>query len=237
MLLVHHKTGASHAAIHRPEKFMAFQHFRAIIMTPDDPVDLEPLGDYLDGPRSPESCMDLSELDGFLAGLVVGPDPVLPDEWLPMVWDDEDPEFDDDTEADLIMGTMFARYNEITDGLDDKEPGYEPVYWQDYAGRTVVEDWSVGFMRAVGLRRDAWEDVLETADAAKLFIPIVAVASLSSSDIDPEDIGISPPDMEELMAHADTVLAECVVGLHAFWRARSSAARPRLTAPRVRRLH
>jgi uncharacterized protein len=49
----------------------------------EEPVDLEPLGDFLDSSRAPEACMDLSELDGFLAGLAVGPDPVLPDEWLP----------------------------------------------------------------------------------------------------------------------------------------------------------
>ncbi len=171
-----------------------------MMMPEEDPVDLEPLGDFLDSARAPEACMDLSELDGFLAGLAVGPAPVAPDEWLPMVWDDEDPEFEDQAEADLILGTMFARFNEITDGLDNEEPGYDPVYWQDATGRTVVEDWTVGFMRAVGMRRDAWEGVLETAEGAKLFIPIVAVASLSSPDIDPEDIGISGPDMDELLA-------------------------------------
>ena len=65
-------------------------------------------------------------------------------------------------------------------GWTRDDPGYDPVYWQDATGRTVVEDWTVGFMRAVGMRRDAWEGVLETAEGAKLFIPIVAVASLSS---------------------------------------------------------
>ncbi len=200
----------------------------------EDPVDLEALGDYLDSSRAPETCMDLSELDGFLAGLAAGPETVLPAEWLPMVWDEEDPEFEDDAEADLILGTMFARYNEIADGLDSDDPSYEPVYWQDAMGRTVVEDWTAGFMRAVGMRRDAWEGVLETADGAKLFIPIVAVASLASPDIDPEDIGIAPPDMDQLVEHADTVLAACVTGLHAFWRARSGMARPRLTIPLAR---
>jgi uncharacterized protein len=125
-------------------------------MIPDEPVDLEPLGDFLDSARAPEACMDLSELDGFLAGLAVGPDPVLPEEWLPMVWDDEDPEFEDQAEADMVLGTMFARYNEISDGLDTEEPGYDPVYWQDATGRTVVEDWTVGFMRAVGFSSPSW---------------------------------------------------------------------------------
>jgi uncharacterized protein len=205
----------------------------------DEPVDLEPLGDYLDSSRAPEACMDLSELDGFLAGLVVGPDPVLPDEWLPMVWDEEDPEFRDDAEADLVLGTMFARYNEIADGLEGEDPTYDPVYWRDATGRTVVEDWTAGFMRAVGLRREAWEGVLENTDGARLFIPIVAVASLISPDIDPEDIGVSESDMETLVENAETVLAACVIGLNAFWRGRSDTTRPRLTIPasRARKPH
>ena len=34
--------------------------------------------------------MDLSELDGFLAGLVAGPEAVPPEEWLAEVWDNEE---------------------------------------------------------------------------------------------------------------------------------------------------
>lgn len=196
----------------------------------DDAVDLEPLGDYLESERAPENCMDLSELDGFLAGLVVGPDPVLPDEWLPMVWDEDEPEFDDPAEADLILGTIMARYNEIADELAADPGSYGPVYWQDYTGRTIVEDWAVGFMRAVGMRREAWEGVLDNTLGAKLFIPIVAVASLASPEVDHEDIGISGADMEELMDHADNVLAACVAGLHDYWRERSAAPRPRPAA-------
>jgi hypothetical protein len=89
-------------------------------------------------------------------------------------------------------------------------------------------------MRAVEMLREVWEGVLETADGTKLFISIVAVASPSSPDVEHEDIGISAPDMDELLAPADTVLAACVVGLHEFWRERSGMARPRLTMPASR---
>src|ERR1700722_10655469 len=41
----------------------------------------------------------------------------------PMIWDGEDPEFEDQAEADLILGTMFARFNEISDRLDNDGPG------------------------------------------------------------------------------------------------------------------
>ncbi len=40
--------------------------------------------------------MDLSELDGFLAGLVAGPEIVPREEWLAEVWDNEEPDYLDE---------------------------------------------------------------------------------------------------------------------------------------------
>ncbi len=177
---------------------------------------------------------------GSWRSLAVGPDPIAPDEVAAdgRCKDDEDFEFEDQAGSRRSSCVHVRRFNEMPTGSDNDDPGYDPRSTKTPPA-TVVEDWSVGFMRAVGMRREAWEGVLETAEGAKLFIPIVAVASLSSPDIEPEDIGISTPDMDELLAHADTVLAACVVGLNGFWRERSSVTRPRLTIPasRTRKPH
>ncbi len=50
------------------------------------PVDLDALNDYLLSDRSPPECMDVSQLDGFLAGVLVGPEMIVPSEFLPVVW-------------------------------------------------------------------------------------------------------------------------------------------------------
>ena len=49
-------------------------------------VDLELLDAFLLSDRAPDNGMGLSDLDGFLSGLVVGPETILPSEWLPYVW-------------------------------------------------------------------------------------------------------------------------------------------------------
>jgi uncharacterized protein len=54
---------------------------------------------FLMSDRSPPDSMMLSDLDGFLSGIAVGPELVLPSEWLPLVWDGEAPEFADESEA------------------------------------------------------------------------------------------------------------------------------------------
>ncbi len=53
--------------------------------------DLKALDEYLMSEESPENCMQLSDLDGFLTAIVVGPDFIKPSEWMPVVWGDETP--------------------------------------------------------------------------------------------------------------------------------------------------
>ena len=82
-------------------------------------TDLEALNQYLMSDHAPEECMWLSDLDGFLTGIVVGPELIMPSEWLPMVGGGDEPEFTDADEARIVFGTIIARYNEIIDSLDN----------------------------------------------------------------------------------------------------------------------
>ena len=52
---------------------------------PAGPVDLEALDRFLMSEASPENCMQISDLDGFLTGIAIGPELVKPSEWLPVV--------------------------------------------------------------------------------------------------------------------------------------------------------
>jgi Uncharacterised protein family (UPF0149) len=47
---------------------------------PLDQVDLQALDRFLMSDRSPRDCMTLSDLDGFLTGIAIGPELVLPSE-------------------------------------------------------------------------------------------------------------------------------------------------------------
>ena len=43
--------------------------------------------------RAPYGSMGLSDLDGFLTGIVVGPELIMPSEWLPVILGGDEPEF------------------------------------------------------------------------------------------------------------------------------------------------
>ena len=68
-------------------------------MTLDQPLsnaELEELDDFLCGEDIEETSMDVSTLDGFLTAIAIGPQIVLPSEWLPWVWDMDDGEAEPD---------------------------------------------------------------------------------------------------------------------------------------------
>jgi yecA family protein len=69
------------------------------------------------GFRMPQLMM-LSDLDGFLTGIAVGPELVLPSEWLPLDWGSDAPEFADEGEAKAVLGAILGRYNEILRQID-----------------------------------------------------------------------------------------------------------------------
>src|SRR5215217_7066628 len=73
------------------------------------PVGLEALDRFLMSDASPEDCMQLSELDGFLTGIAIGPELVMPSEWLPAIWGGEEPVFEDDEQARTVIGMIMGR--------------------------------------------------------------------------------------------------------------------------------
>ena len=120
------------------------------------PVDLDALDAFLLSERAPEDGMGLSDLDGFLAGIVVGPELILPSEWLPVVWGGAEPAFEGAEEARSVLGTIMGRYNEIVRALDAAPGDLDPVFWEGPDGRPILTDWAAGFLDAVALRPSAW---------------------------------------------------------------------------------
>ena len=80
---------------------------------------LDALDRYFESDHAPEEGMDLSELDGFLTGVAVGPETIPPDEWLSAIWGGEEPEFASEDEMRTVFAAILGRYNEIITSLDD----------------------------------------------------------------------------------------------------------------------
>ncbi len=188
----------------------------------NDPVSLDELAHFLNSSSAPQGCMDLSELDGFLAGLVAGPEIVPREEWLAEVWDNEEPEYTDEAAQEAVEQAIFDRYAAIEAGLDTVPLGYTAILWQDESGTTVAEDWAAGFMQAVSLRAKAWQPALADEDASMLLIPIASLAGMTLPESERGGQAMTDDALEGLMQDAEQVLPVCVMGLRRFWRDRAS---------------
>jgi uncharacterized protein len=194
------------------------------------PVDLDALDDFLLSDRASENGMGLSDLDGFLTGLVVGPEMILPSEWLPIVWGGEEPAFGSLEEARSVLGNIMGRYNEIVRALDAAPDEFDPVFWEGPDGQAIVTDWAAGFLDAVALRPKAWETLIRHGEAGVLMVPLLVLGADDSEH--PPFGGPSLPkaEIERLHAEGAGIIPDCVVGIHAFWRERR--ARPGAGAAR-----
>lgn len=177
---------------------------------------LEALDAYLMSDEAPANCMLLSDLDGFLTGIVVGPELIQPSEWLPVVWHGASPAFHSTEQAELILGAIMARYNEIARSLAEVPPGIDPIFWETEDGFVIAGDWAEGFMDAMRLRPEAWTELLDDEKAAISLVPILAFAS----DEDDPLLALESEERKTLAAQAPDLIPSCVVEIDAYWKAR-----------------
>jgi uncharacterized protein len=176
---------------------------------------LDPLDKFLRSDRVPPNSMMLSELDGFLAGIAIGPELVRPSEWLPLIWGGEGPAFASLDEANAILGAIMCRYNEILTEVANE--AFAPVFWADRDGALIALDWAEGFLQAVMLRADAWKPLLTSKRDGKLLFLILSLCGDEEGD---SLLGL-PPELEDrIVEQAPDLIPACVLEIAAYWRPR-----------------
>jgi uncharacterized protein len=163
--------------------------------------------------RSPPDCVMLSDLDGFLSGIAIGPELVLPSEWLPLVWGGEAPEFADESEATAVLGAIMGRYNEILRQID--HDAVEPIFWATRDGTLIAADWAEGFLQAIMLRMDAWDRLLKSKRDGQLLIPILALCGDENGE---SLLDVTPDEEDRFMEEAAELIPACVTAIAAYWR-------------------
>ena len=178
-----------------------------------DRVDLEALDKVLRSDRLPPNGMMVSELDGFLTGIAIGPELIRPSEWLPLVWGGNPPEFAGLDEANAVLGSLMVRYNEIL--RDVADDAFAPIFWTDRKGTVVATDWAEGFLQAIKLRPDAWKPLFTSERDGKLLFPIL---SLCCDERGASLLGLPPDAEDRIVERAPELITSCVIGIAAYWR-------------------
>lgn len=188
------------------------------------------LDEFLLSDRAPEQCMMLSDLDGFLTGIVVGPEFLPPSEWLPAIWGGEEPVFDDAAHAQSILGAIMGRYNEILEAIE--EGAIAPIFLETADGGVIAADWAEGFMQAVFLRPDAWEKMLRSDQGSALLLPIAALCSGEEGE---SLLELSPELVGRFADEAADLVPTSVLGIAEYWRADRTESAPLRSAPKIGR--
>ena len=76
-------------------------------------MDIEELDAFLMSDQMPDECMQISDMDGFLTAIAIGPELIRPSEWLPYITGGQEPEFKTPNQAQAFFGSVMQWYNGI----------------------------------------------------------------------------------------------------------------------------
>ncbi|MBC3941565.1 UPF0149 family protein [Sphingomonas albertensis] len=164
-----------------------------------------------------EEPMLLTELDGFLTGISVCPEAILPAEWLQGVWGSDDSgvaPFDDPLDVQWFADAVMARHAEIVRDLARGK--LRPIFDVDERNGDVLwELWVDGFAEAMALRPDGWDAVAngDDRDAAAALESLSRLIAIARNE--------SPLDSMEINAFEDRATTDLVDGVQRLHTARS----------------
>ncbi|HET6913414.1 MAG TPA: YecA family protein [Rhodanobacteraceae bacterium] len=188
--------------------------------------ELEQLDRFLrtNAERSGEGLL-LDGVHGLLTALAIGPEPALPEEWLPEVLQTP---FDDPEQGREILGLLAKLNDSIPTELEGDN--YEPVLGEladesDQPGDLSAAGWCEGFSRGIDLRAAMWETRLaEDTDLMELLGPIMALAV--DDGILAADVPIEKLEEQEYEACLAQI-PEAVNALAHYWRVHPPSERER----------
>jgi uncharacterized protein len=143
-------------------------------------ADLDQLDVLLRDRALPHGGLSLEALDGFFSALIIGPDTVLPSEWMPFVWGENPPEWESGEQAQAGLELVMKLWNQIARrvkldpetaedaafpllALPGDMPDEDAPELDDY-DYPVGADWAAGFLLGASLRGEAWDERMEQSE-------------------------------------------------------------------------
>ena len=183
-----------------------------------------------------EESMTLDMLDGFLHAIAIGPETVMPSQWLPKVWGQEDgamlPPADDMDQINHLLGLVMRHFNSIVFGFEQSPPVMAPLWGTvQYQAMGEFEDaemWAYGFCQGVKLSHQAWQTLFNAPEGKRLYRPI---GLLGEEDFSPDQDELTrTPEQRQALAEA---INDSLVQIHAFWLPLRRAVAERQQAQRM----
>ena len=180
-----------------------------------------------------EGVFCISELDGLLTAVISGPVMLPPSQWLPQVWGDFEPEFENAEDFQQVMSLMMRHMNNIAAMLMEQPQNFEPLFLErvvDGETHAIVDEWCEGYMRGVVLAAGQWD--LQQIEMKILIAPIKAFQGEQAFTTHDQS---SPQEIHNLQQAITPNVRE----IHAYWLTRRADQAPstpiKHTEPKVGR--
>jgi uncharacterized protein len=185
--------------------------------------EFDELDNFLLSERSPEDSMTMDHLHGYLTAIAIGPEPIMPAEWLPRVWgpDGNDaPKFKNAKEEERIVNLIMRFMNEVLVTFEVAPKEFEPLFVEhEVDGQTLIdaEAWCWGFWEGMELRPGSW-DAIWDSEVGDLMRPIYL---LGADEIEEDEL---PLVEDPVKAHKlGQELEANLPAIHKFWVPRRKA--------------
>ncbi|MFP5392534.1 MAG: UPF0149 family protein [Gammaproteobacteria bacterium] len=181
------------------------------------------LDQFLLSERCPDDAMTMDTLHGFLTAIAIGPETIMPAEWLPKVWggDGTAPTWKNPKEEERIVNLVMRFMNEVLVTFEVAPKEFEPLYVEhDYEGQTLIdaESWCWGFWEGMELRPGSWDEIF-SSEIADLMRPLYL---LGADEIEEAELA----EVEDpVKAHKLALEIEAnIPAIYRFWLPRRKAA-------------
>ncbi len=217
----------------------------------------ENLQDLLRHAVKPEDAMRLEELEGYLFGVVITPEDIMPSEWFVDIFGEEMAVFEDEQESNRKFGFLIEAYNRLNARRRSGTLSLPlEVFSLGEKGGERIRLWASGLDRALALRSEIWapDEVLDGANDVEgqqeddVLTALMVVLGVARPECIPEifdDVGPGEEAIDGFSVELTALLPSAVETLQAYAReteesrrkgsGAESPAKPRRTAVRVGR--
>jgi uncharacterized protein len=180
--------------------------------------ELAELETFLASDLTPEDCMSsLEMIDGYMTALVIGPETVPQNTWIPYLLNPEKQRqdlFESQEKADSITSLLERHVASISAQFENNPEEFLPIYEMfgyatDEERDLAVEEWALGFILGMELCHEAWQPLFADEETAMLAGPVFVLGKITD---DYETM--SQEEKDEL----SEMLDESVVRMFSFWR-------------------
>jgi yecA family protein len=152
-------------------------------------ADTSALSFFLSSENRPEGTLNFHELQGFLFTVACSPETIQPSEWLPIISNDEEIGFQDETEAQQVLNQIMTLYNQVNSTVLERSSAmptgceFQPDILANFDETSSVSQWARGFAFGHDWLSEAWDQAVPESLDEECGASVMALSFFSSRSL------------------------------------------------------